>query len=81
MSDALIGGVVVAPLALAYVALIVTALVQVVRDRTLAGLSRDLWIAALVLMPVVGAIAWYGVGHRTTDAQRAVQRLRLGLGL
>ncbi|KZC94489.1 MULTISPECIES: PLDc N-terminal domain-containing protein [Clavibacter] len=79
MSDALIAGLVVVPLALAYVALIVTALVQVVRDRTLAGLSRDLWIAALVLVPIVGAIAWYGIGHRTVDAQRAVQRLRLGL--
>ncbi|MFT2711429.1 MULTISPECIES: PLDc N-terminal domain-containing protein [unclassified Clavibacter] len=79
MSDALIAGLVVVPLALAYVALIVTALVQVVRDRTLAGLSRDLWIAALVLVPIVGAIAWYGIGHRTVAAQRAVQRLRLGL--
>ncbi|OUE22414.1 hypothetical protein BFL36_09985 [Clavibacter michiganensis] len=79
MSDALIAGIVVVPLVLAYVALIGTALVQVVRDRALAGLSRDLWIAGLVLVPVLGAIAWYGVGHRTADAQRAVQRLRLGL--
>lgn len=79
MSDALVAGAVVAPLALAYVALIVTALVQVIRDRTLAGFSRDLWIAALVLAPIAGAIAWYGVGHRTVDAQRAVQRMRLGL--
>ncbi|MFT2693282.1 hypothetical protein [Clavibacter zhangzhiyongii] len=79
MSDVLIAGIVVVPLVLAYVALIGTALVQVVRDRTLAGLSRDLWIAALVLVPVLGAMAWYGAGHRTVDAQRAVERLRLGL--
>ncbi|RIJ59352.1 PLDc N-terminal domain-containing protein [Clavibacter phaseoli] len=79
MSDALIAGFVVVPLVIAYMALIGTALVQVVRDRTLAGLSRDLWIAGLVLVPIVGAIAWYGAGHRTVDAQRAVQRLRLGL--
>ncbi|MBF4624565.1 PLDc N-terminal domain-containing protein [Clavibacter sp. VKM Ac-2872] len=79
MSDALVAGAVVGPLAIAYVALVVTALVQVVRDRTLAGLSRDLWIAALVLVPVLGALAWYAVGHRTADAQRAIDRLRLSL--
>jgi hypothetical protein len=79
MSDALIAGVIVVPLAMACVALLGTALVQVVRDRTLAGLSRDLWIAGLVLVPIVGAIAWFGAGHRTVDAQRTVQRMRLGL--
>ncbi|MBP2458663.1 hypothetical protein ABID70_001223 [Clavibacter michiganensis] len=79
MSDALIAGIVVAPLAIAYAVLVGTALVQVVRDRTMAGLSRDLWIAGLVLVPIVGAIAWYGIGHRTVDAQMAVQRVRLGL--
>ena len=79
MSDALIAGAVVAPLAIAYVALVVTAIVQVVRDRALAGLARDLWVVALVVFPVFGAIAWYGIGHRTADAQRAVERLRFGL--
>jgi hypothetical protein len=79
MSDALIAGIIVVPLAMAYVALLGTALVQVVRDRTFAGLSRDLWIAGLVLVPIVGAIAWFGAGHRTVDAQRTVQRMRLGL--
>ncbi|MBF4619362.1 PLDc N-terminal domain-containing protein [Clavibacter sp. VKM Ac-2873] len=79
MSDSLVVGVVVAPLVIAHVALVVTALVQVVRDRTLAGLSRDLWIAALVIVPILGAIVWFGAGHRTVDAQRAVQRVRLGL--
>ena len=79
MSDALIAGLVVAPFAIAYVALVVMALVQVVRDRTLAGLARDLWIAAVVLAPVLGALAWFAIGHRTADAQRAVARLRFGL--
>ena len=79
MSDALIAGIVVVPLAIAYAVLVGTALVQVFRDRALAGLSRDLWIAGLVLVPIVGAIAWFGIGHRTVDAQRAVQRVRLGL--
>jgi hypothetical protein len=77
MSDALIAGAVVAPLALAYVALVAAALVQVVRDRSLAGLARDLWVVAIVLFPVLGAIAWFGVGHRTGGAQRRVGRLRL----
>ncbi|WP_052129282.1 PLDc N-terminal domain-containing protein [Clavibacter michiganensis] len=79
MSDALIAGAVVAPLAIAYVALVVTALVQVVRDRALTGLARDLWVVAIVILPVLGAIAWFGVGHRTADAQRALDRLRVSL--
>jgi hypothetical protein len=79
MSDALVAGAVVAPLVIAYVALVVTALVQVVRDRALAGLARDLWILGIVLFPMLGAIAWFGIGHRTPDAQRAVDRLRVTL--
>ncbi|OUE27889.1 PLDc N-terminal domain-containing protein [Clavibacter michiganensis] len=79
MSDALIAGAVVAPLVIAYVALIVTAIVQVVRDGSLAGLARDLWVVALVVVPVFGAIAWFAVGHRTADAQRAVDRFRFSL--
>ncbi|WP_435092268.1 PLDc N-terminal domain-containing protein [Clavibacter michiganensis] len=79
MSDALIAGAVVAPFAIAYVALVVTALVQVVRDRALAGLARDLWIIGIVLAPVVGALAWFAVGHRAADARRVVDRLRLSL--
>ncbi|KDP89867.1 MULTISPECIES: PLDc N-terminal domain-containing protein [Clavibacter] len=79
MSDALVAGAVVAPLAIAYVALVVTALVQVVRDRALTGLARDLWIIGIVLFPMIGAIAWFGIGHRTPEAQRAVDSLRLSL--
>ncbi|QIS42350.1 hypothetical protein GW571_09490 [Clavibacter capsici] len=79
MSDTLIAGAVVAPLAVAYVALAVTALVQVVRDRAMTGLARDIWVVAIVVLPVLGAIAWFGVGHRTTDAQRAADRSRLSL--
>ncbi|MFT2751099.1 PLDc N-terminal domain-containing protein [Clavibacter sp. Sh2088] len=76
MSDALIAGAVVAPLVIAYVALAVAALVQVVRDRSLAAIARDLWVVAVIVFPVLGAIAWFAIGHRTTDAQRAVDRLR-----
>jgi len=35
----------------------------------------DALVAGIVVVP----LAWYGVGHRTADAQRAVHRLRLGL--
>ncbi|PPF87701.1 hypothetical protein C5C03_09565 [Clavibacter michiganensis] len=79
MSDALIAGIVVVPLAIAYVALVVAAIVQVVRDRALAGLVRDLWVLGIVLAPIVGALAWFAVGRRTSEAQRAVDRLRLSL--
>ncbi|WP_440694356.1 PLDc N-terminal domain-containing protein [Clavibacter nebraskensis] len=79
MTDALIAGAVVVPLVIAYVALAVAAIVQVVRDRGLTGLARDLWVAAVVVFPVLGAIAWFAIGDRTTDAQRAVGRLRFSL--
>jgi len=79
MPDALIAGVVAAPLAIAYVALVVAAVLQIVRERALAGLARDIWVVAVVLFPVVGALAWFGVGHRTAAARRALDRLRLSL--
>jgi len=78
MTDAAIGGAVVLPLLLAYVALVGAALLQVVRDRQLSGLARDLWIVAIVLLPVLGTIAWFGVGHRTAEAARTIARLRPG---
>jgi hypothetical protein len=79
MTDALIAGAVVVPLVIAYVALAVAAIVQVVRDRSLAGLAHDLWILGIVLFPMLGAIAWFGIVHRTPDVQRAVDRLRFSL--
>ena len=65
MSDALIAGAVVLPLLLAYVVLVGAALLQVVRDRDVTGVARDVWIVVIVLFPVLGTIAWYAVGHRT----------------
>jgi hypothetical protein len=79
MSDAIIAGAVAAPIAIAYVALVVAAVLQIVRDRALAGLARDPWVVAVVVVPVLGALAWFGVGHRTAAAQRAVDRVRLSL--
>ncbi|AWF98031.1 PLDc N-terminal domain-containing protein [Clavibacter michiganensis] len=79
MSDALIAGAVAAPIAIAHVALVVAAVLQIVRDRALAGLARDLWVVAAVVFPIFGAIAWFGIGHRTAAAQRAVHRVRLSL--
>ena len=79
MSDALVAGAVVGPLAIAYVALVAVAVLQIVREGALSGLARDLWVVAVVVFPVFGAIAWFGVGHRTADAQRAIDRLRLSL--
>ena len=78
MSDALIAGAVVLPLLLAYVVLVGAALLQVVRDRDVTGVARDVWIVVVVLFPVLGTIAWYGVGHRTAEARRTLARLRLG---
>jgi hypothetical protein len=77
MPDAVIGWAVAGPVMLAYVALVVTALVQVVRDSGLDGFSRGLWVLGIVLLPTLGAIAWFGVGHRTPEVRRRLRGLRL----
>ena len=54
---------------LAYAALIVTALIGVIRSRELTTASRVVWVAAIVAFPVFGTIAWYWIGHRTGDVE------------
>jgi hypothetical protein len=75
--DAVLGWALAGPVMLAYLALVVTALVQVIRDRRLDGLARDLWIVGIVLLPTLGAIAWFGLGHRTSELRSRLRGIRL----
>lgn len=48
------------------VALTVAALIQVARAVALSSAARVGWIAAIILLPVVGSLAWFVFGVRTT---------------
>jgi hypothetical protein len=51
-----IGGALVA---VVWLALLIGALIGVVRSQALSGAQRVLWIAAILLLPLVGALAWW----------------------
>ncbi|GLK15601.1 PLDc N-terminal domain-containing protein [Herbiconiux flava] len=51
-----IGGALVA---VVWLTLLVGALIGVVRSQTLSGAQRVLWMAAVLLLPLVGALAWW----------------------
>ena len=59
----------------AYFGTIVAALLQISRVPTLRPWSRAAWILAIVAMPLLGALAWFAIGSRTPEAERAVSRL------
>lgn len=48
------------------VALTVAALVHVAREVALSSAARVGWIAAIILLPVVGSVAWFAFGVRKT---------------
>ncbi|MFZ4893622.1 PLDc N-terminal domain-containing protein [Plantibacter sp. Mn2098] len=55
-----------------YLALIASAIVSVIRSAELALVSRAAWLAAIIAFPVLGTIAWYGIGYRTHEVERAL---------
>ncbi|MGN6427600.1 MAG: PLDc N-terminal domain-containing protein [Leifsonia sp.] len=56
----------------AWLTFIVIAAVQVVRSSRMEYASKLLWIAALVVFPLPGVVAWYAVGDRTRRIENAV---------
>jgi hypothetical protein len=58
-----------------YLGTIVIALLQISRVPGLHSWSRAAWILAIVAMPLLGALAWFALGSRTPEAERAVHRL------
>ena len=64
--DTLIGLTVGGAFLLAYAALVVTALLQVLRDDGISEWPRIAWIASLLLFPFVGSLVWLFLGHKTS---------------
>jgi len=59
---------------IAVVALAALAIVQVVRDRSITWQARLSWSAAIVALPLGGALAWFAVGHRTREFEGTFAR-------
>jgi uncharacterized membrane protein YjgN (DUF898 family) len=58
----------------AVLAFVIVAIVQVVR-ADIGYLYKVLWLAAMVMFLPWGAIAWYLIGNRTADLERAISAL------
>jgi hypothetical protein len=54
--------VVVAAVGLLYIAAISYAVVLVTRTRILNDVEKLVWVAAVILFPVVGSIVWFAAG-------------------
>ena len=57
-----------ASLALIVLILNAAAILSILRTRSTAG-RKVAWMAAVVLVPVAGALAWWGVGRRRSPEQ------------
>jgi hypothetical protein len=56
---------------LAYVALVVGALISVVASGISGGM-KVVWIVFVVIAPLIGSLAWFVVGRRESSRGRAV---------
>ena len=57
----------------AWLAFVVIAIIQVMRAVNIQYLFKVLWVAALIIFPVIGTIVWYLFGYRTPELERAVR--------
>ncbi|WP_223693124.1 PLDc N-terminal domain-containing protein [Leifsonia poae] len=57
-----------------YLTVLVIAFVQVFRDREMAWATQLVWLLSILALPVGGTIAWFAVGHRTKEFERALMR-------
>lgn len=73
MSDTILAVAVAGLVLVAYAALVVTALVQVVRSAVIARSSKLVWLVALVFVPLLGSVAWFLVGDRTPQLEAALR--------
>lgn len=73
MSDTAIAVTIAAVFLAAYAALVVTAIVQVVRSKTISYPAAVAWVVAIVVFPLVGSLAWFFIGNRTTHIENSVR--------
>lgn len=50
---------------LAALALIVTALVSVVRTETFSPVAKGGWVLLIIVVPLAGSLIWFLIGRRT----------------
>jgi hypothetical protein len=55
---------------LAYAALVITALVQVFRDKSLKEWPRIIWVVGILVFPIIGSLAWFFLGHKTSQVAK-----------
>jgi Phospholipase_D-nuclease N-terminal len=56
---------------LAYVALVIGALISVVASGVSGGM-KVVWIVFVLVAPVIGSLAWFVVGRRDSSRKRAI---------
>jgi cell division protein FtsX len=66
--------VLAACVAVAYLALLVVAVVQIARNRAMTVSAKAVWLVTVVGLPFGGSIAWLAVGHRTPEFERTFAR-------
>jgi len=73
MSDTAIAVTISAVFLAAYAALVVTAIVQVVCSKVISYPAAVVWVVAIVVFPLVGSLAWFFIGNKTTQIENSVR--------
>lgn len=65
-------------LSLLVIALTIGALVDIVRrdDSEVRFLPRIVWIIVVILLPLIGALLWFGLGREYSQSGIAIPRMR-----
>ena len=72
MSDTALAVAVATLFLTAYAALVVTAVVQVLRSPMIATSWKIGWVAGVLIAPLVGSVAWFLVGNKTSQLESAL---------
>ncbi|MGC0249441.1 PLD nuclease N-terminal domain-containing protein [Pseudactinotalea sp. Z1748] len=65
MFDAVAGGLVVVVFGLAWLALIVAALMSIAQSRNYTSGLKALWMLAVFALPFLGTLAWFLIGRHS----------------
>ncbi|MGC0143693.1 PLDc N-terminal domain-containing protein [Pseudactinotalea sp. Z1732] len=65
MFEAAAGGLVVVVFALAWLALIVAALMSIAQSRNYTSGIKALWVLAVFALPFLGPLAWFLIGRHS----------------
>lgn len=53
-----------------YVALLVQAIVQAIRNERITTVAQFAWVIGIIAAPLWGLLVWYALGHRTQELER-----------